>query len=63
MEAWIADVVGKMHVNKIRQYELAEALGYTREYVGMVLTGKRTPKDAERLFTSAVDALIEQKQT
>ena len=62
MEKWIADVVGKMHINKIRQSELADALGYTKEYVSMVLTGKRNPKDAERIFTDAVDALIERKK-
>lgn len=62
MEKWIADVVGKMHINKIRQFELADELHCTREYVSMVLTGKRTPKDAEKIFSDAVDKLIERKQ-
>lgn len=63
MEKWIADVVGKMHVNKIRQSELADALGFTRGYVCMVLNEKHKPKNAQKAFEAAVDALIAEKKT
>lgn len=57
---WTGDVVGKMHLYGISQVQLANALGYTPEYVSAVLNGKRTPKDAENRFRTAVDHLAEQ---
>lgn len=54
---WTADVIGKMHLIKITNKKLAKHLGYTEEYVSMVLNGKRTPKNAEAVFRRAVDEL------
>lgn len=58
MEQWIAGVVGKMHINKITQSQLAEKLGVTNDYVWMILNGKKTPKDAEQRITKAIDEII-----
>lgn len=58
-EAWTAELVGKMHLNRIRQIDLAKHMGVTRSYVSMILTGTRTAKNAERQFKQAVDELIE----
>ena len=54
---WTADLIGEMHLKGITQRKLAEHLGYTNEYISMVLSGKRTPKNAEQVFRKAVDDL------
>lgn len=61
MEKWIADAVGKMHVYKIKQSDLAKKLDYTTEYVNMVLNGKRTPAGAETTFVAALNELIAER--
>lgn len=62
-EHWTGDVVGKMHVNCISNDELASKLGYTKEYVSMILNGHRNPKNAEQTFQRALNELIQKKQT
>lgn len=57
---WTGEIVGKMHLHRISQVQLADALGYTPEYVSTVLNGKRSPKDAEARFRAAVDDLTAQ---
>ena len=37
MNEWIAEAVGKMHVNKISHADLGKKMGYTREYITMFL--------------------------
>lgn len=54
---WTAEVVGQMHLNGIRQSELAKHLGVTRAYVSMILRGERSPKKAEEQFRQAVAEL------
>lgn len=61
MEQWIAEVVGKMHINKITQTQLAEQLGVTNDYIWMILNGKKSPKDAEQRIKDAIDKLIAEK--
>ena len=40
-KAWIADVVGRMHVARITQKRLAAESGYTAPYLSVVLHGKK----------------------
>ena len=61
MEQWIAEIVGKMHVNKITQTQLAEKLGVTSDYVWMILNGKKTPKDAQARITQAINEIIAER--
>lgn len=61
MEAWIANVVGKMHVNKISNIELAKKLNVTPQYISELLNGKKSPKGAEERITAAVDEIIAEK--
>ena len=61
MEQWIASAVGKMHVNKVQQREVAARLGVTEEYLSMILNGKRSPKNAENRIMTAIDDLIKDK--
>ena len=56
---WTGDLVGKMHCNHITKKRLAEELGFTVEYVSMVLNGHREPENAEKRFNEAVDKLIQ----
>ena len=62
MEQWIADVVGKMHINKITQTQLAEKLGVTNDYVWMILNGKKNPTNAEKRIKNALEELIEERR-
>ena len=62
MEQWIADVVGKMHINKITQSQLAEKMGVTNDYIWMILNGKKTPKDAENRINSAIDQILTERK-
>lgn len=59
---WTGDMVGKMHNNRVTLTQLAEKLGVTKAYVCMVLNGHRSPKDAERRFTAALDELIKERE-
>lgn len=62
MENWIAAVVGKMHVNKIKQTELAEKMGIRRDYLNKILNGFDNPANAEERITNALDELIAEKR-
>jgi len=47
-----------MHNHKIKQSELAQALGYTNAYVGMILRGERKPPNIREKMESTLDKLI-----
>lgn len=57
---WTGDVVGKMHLHRITNKELAAFMGVTDGYITMVLNGKREPAGAEQRFKAALDALIKE---
>ncbi len=61
MEHWIAVAVGKMHINKIQQKDVAAKMGVTEEYISMILNGKKKPKNAEARILAALDDLIASK--
>ena len=58
MEAWIADVVGKMHVHRITQEALAERVGVRREHICKVLGGKENGTKLKEKIVAAVDEMI-----
>ena len=58
MDTWIETAIGKMHINKITQIELADYLGVTNDYVSMILNGRRSPKGAEERILTAIDEII-----
>lgn len=62
MENWIAEVRGRMYVNKVTNLDIAEHLGVTPQYVSYIFNGKRSPKDAEEKIKTAVDEIIDQKK-
>lgn len=61
MDKWIADAVGRMHVHKVTQKDIATALGVTREYVNMILNGTKSPKHAKERINQAIDDIIAEK--
>lgn len=54
---WTADVIGKMHMLRISNKQLAEKLGVTPEYVSMILNGHRDPEGANQRFLAAVNEM------
>lgn len=62
MEHWIGEAVGKMHINKITQSQLANKMGVTNDYVWMILNGKKTPKDAESRIMTAINDIISERK-
>ena len=53
-EKWTGGAIGRMHMLKISNKTLAKELGWTEEYVSMVLNGKRCPKGAESKICAAI---------
>lgn len=63
MDSWIEKTVGKMHINKITQVELSQKIGWTREYVSMILNGIKSPAGAEERINKAIDAIISERKS
>lgn len=63
MENWIAEAVGKMHINHITQKNIAERLDVTNDYISMILLGKKMPKNAEERITNAINEIIAERQS
>ena len=60
-EKWTGALIGKMHNNNIKQIDLANKLGLTNAYVGMILRGERKPPDIRIKMENALDEIIEAK--
>ena len=61
-EKWTGELIGKMHNNGIKQVELAEKIGITNAYAGMILRGERKPPNIREKMECAVDELIAAKR-
>lgn len=61
-EKWTGELVGKMHVARVRQADIARVAGMTRAYVSMILSGKRTPADARVRLESAFKSIMEARE-
>ena len=60
MLEWTSKAVGLMHEHHITGGQLAEHMGVRREYISMILNGKRAPKDAEAKILTAIDEIIKE---
>lgn len=58
MENWIGSVVGKMHINNIKQDELAECMGIRRDYLNKILNGKCNPNGAREKIENAINSIL-----
>ena len=61
MSKWIATAVGKMHINKITQTQVAQKMGVTREYVNMILSERRCPTGAKSRIMTAINEIIAER--
>lgn len=59
---WTGDVIGKLHVHGLSIKELAESMGYSHEYLSVILNGKREPTGIKEKVEDAVNKLIEQRK-
>ena len=55
---WTGNLVGLMHDNKISKKMLADELGYSREYVSLVMNEHRNPAGADLKFNEAVMIIV-----
>lgn len=53
-DLWTSEIVAEMHAHKIKQKDLALALGWTPQYVSLVLNGKKRPAGA---YEKMIEAL------
>ena len=60
-EKWTGNLIGKMHNNGIKQVDLANKLGFTNAYTGMILRGERKPPNIREKMEAAVNEIIAQK--
>lgn len=60
-QQWTGDLVGKMHVNRVRNTDLAEELGVTQAYVSMMLNSKRSTKGMKEKLEKAFEAVLEKR--
>ena len=61
MEKWIEKAVGKMHTNKITQIMIAEKIGWSNDYVSMIMRGVKSPKGAKEKILTAIEEIIASK--
>lgn len=59
---WTGDVVSKLHVYGLSIKELAESMGYSNEYLSVILNGKREPVGIQTKVEEAVNRLIKSKE-
>jgi transcriptional regulator with XRE-family HTH domain len=60
-EKWTGNVVAILHCNRIKQKELAEKIGWTKQYLCQVLNGKVQPAGAEEKVMSAINELLKEE--
>jgi len=61
-EKWTGKIVGQLHVNGIKQKELANQMGVSKTWVTMVLNGKaKTPEGMEQRMLDAIDTIKEER--
>ena len=57
-EMWTGELLAKMHINRVRQVDLARQLGVTEAYISMLMNSKRCTKNAREKLERAYDAII-----
>lgn len=55
---WTGEIVGKLHTHGVTKAQLADEAGYRREYVSMILNGKRTSPGAKSKLEEALERII-----
>lgn len=60
-EKWTGDLVGLMHINRVTLAEMGREMGISKNYVGMILNGVRTPPGAQERFEAAFERIVQRK--
>lgn len=58
---WRTEVLGEMRQHKITRINLAEAVDMNPKYIGMILNGRRDPRNGEAIVRFALAKAIEKK--
>lgn len=61
LDAWFADVVGRMHRMGIKRSELAEESGYSVSYLSSVLNGHKGDNNTKKNILEALERLESKK--
>lgn len=61
LEKWTGELIGEMHNHGIKQRELAEEMGITNAYAGMILRGERKPPNIQVRMQEALQNLISKR--
>lgn len=61
-EAWTGELIGKMHMAKVRMKDLAEETGWTKGYITMIMNGKRNPENAEQRLNDAFESVLRKRK-
>lgn len=62
MEKWTGKIVMLCHMNGIKQKELAEEIGCSREHLNMTLNGHRKSPDLYQKSMEAIQRIIERRK-
>ena len=62
MNTWVAEAVGKMHVHRISQSDLAARLGIRRDYLNKILNGKLSPKGCGEKIMAAINEMAAERK-
>ena len=62
MENWIAEVRGRMYVERITAVEVAKHLDVCPAYISAIFNGKRKPKRAEERIRRAIEEIKEKRK-
>lgn len=58
---WTADLLGKMHLAGVTAKQLAAEVGWTPEYLSVVLNGHKEPKGAEEKLNADLGRIVSER--
>ena len=61
-EAWTGELVGKMHMHRVSNQDLANEMFCCKSYVGRILNGQRNPKGARERLEAAFERVLEKRK-
>ena len=62
-EIWTGNLIGDMHNKDITYEDLAAEMGITKNYISMILNGKRNPPGIQSRMEAAVKAIEKKRDT
>lgn len=57
-ERWTGEIIASLHINKIKQRELAKEMDLTEEYISMLLCGKKSSIGMEERMKAAIESIV-----